>query len=362
MGWRQTAEGMRGLSIVFVSGAVLSSAWAGEPRLNQIQVIGTHNSYHLAPDPAVRALIAATGRQRAEAIDYSHRPLAEQFSRLGIRQIELDLYADPEGKLFAEPAARKILSGLGKDPGPDPDPEGRLRKPGMKVLHLPDVDYRTTVPTLVEALKQVRAWSQANRRHVPILILLELKSERVPGLPARPIPFTSRELEAVDAEILSVFPREAILTPDRLRGRFATLPEAIKADGWPTLDSVRGLVFFALDNEGSVRDLYLEGRPALRGRSCSRPSPPRTPRRRGSRSTIQSGASTGSRSWSAKGSWFARGLTPIRWRPDRAPSPSATRRWPAVPSSSAPIIPSPIRSSPATGWVFPAESWLDPIR
>ncbi len=266
MPWRQTAEGMRGLSIVFVSGAVLGGAWAGEPRLNQIQVIGTHNSYHLAPEPAVRALIAATGRQRAEAIDYSHRPLAEQFSRLGIRQIELDLYADPEGKLFAEPAARKILSGLGKDPGPDPDPEGRLRKPGMKVLHLPDVDYRTTVPTLVEALKQVRAWSQANRRHVPILILLELKSERVPGLPARPIPFTSRELEAVDAEILSVFPREAILTPDRLRGRFATLPEAIKADGWPTLDSVRGLVFFALDNEGSVRDLYLEGRPALRGR------------------------------------------------------------------------------------------------
>ncbi len=266
MPWHQTAKGMRGLSIVFVTGALLSGAWAGEPRLNQIQVIGTHNSYHLAPAPAVRALIAATGRQRAEALDYSHRPLPDQFSRLGIRQIELDLYADPEGKLFGEPAARKILSGLGKDPGPDSDPEGRLRKPGMKVLHVPDVDYRTTVPTLVEALKQVRAWSQANRRHVPILILLELKSERIPSLPARPIPFTSRELDAVDAEILSVFPREGILTPDRVRGRFATLREAIKAEGWPTLASVRGLVLFALDNEGSVRDLYLEGHPALRGR------------------------------------------------------------------------------------------------
>ena len=32
------------------------------------------------------------------------------------------------------------------------------------------------------------------------------------------------------------------------------------------LDQVRGLVMFALDNEGSLRDLYLEGHPALRGR------------------------------------------------------------------------------------------------
>ncbi len=136
----------------------------------------------------------------------------------------------------------------------------------MKVLHVPDVNFRTTVPTLVAALKQVRAWSQANRRHVPILILLELKSERFPGLPTRPIPFTVRELDQVDGEILSVFPRDEILTPDRVRGRFETLREAIKTVGWPTLESVRGLVFFALDNEGSVRDLYLEGHPALRGR------------------------------------------------------------------------------------------------
>jgi hypothetical protein len=263
---RQPLRALGWLSIVVVSGIVLCAARADEPRLNQIQVIGTHNSYHLAPDPAVRALIAAAGKRQAEALDYSHRPLAEQFSRLGIRQIELDIYADPEGKLFAEPAARKIVRGLGKDPGPDPDADGRLKKPGMKILHVPDVDFRTTVPSLVEALKQVRAWSQANRRHVPILILLELKSDRYPGLPTRPVPFSGRELDQVDAEILSVFPREAILTPDRVRGRFETLPEAIKSQGWPTLESVRGLVMFALDNEGSVRDLYLEGHPALRGR------------------------------------------------------------------------------------------------
>jgi hypothetical protein len=51
-----------------------------------------------------------------------------------------------------------------------------------------------------------------------------------------------------------------------VRGRFATLPEAIRAGGWPALDSVRGRVMFALDNEGPIRDLYLDGHPALRGR------------------------------------------------------------------------------------------------
>ena len=29
-----------------------TSVLAGDPRLNQIQVIGSHNSYHIAPAPA----------------------------------------------------------------------------------------------------------------------------------------------------------------------------------------------------------------------------------------------------------------------------------------------------------------------
>ena len=154
---------------------------------------------------------------------------------------------------------------LGKDPGEDPDSGGVLRKPGLKILHVPDIDFRTTAPTFVDALKQIRTWSQANRRHVPILILVELKEDALPGLPTRPVPFGKDEIDSVDAEILSVFQKNEILTPDRVRGKFASLPEAIKAQGWPKLDDVRGLVMFALDNEGSVRDRYLEGHPRARG-------------------------------------------------------------------------------------------------
>ncbi len=239
---------------------------ADEPRLNQLQVIGSHNSYHIAPYQNVLALIAATGRSRAESLDYTHPALSEQFSRQGIRQVELDVYADPKGGLFASPSARKVLRGLGKEPGPDPNVDGQLEKPGLKVLHVPDVDFRSTAPTFIDALKQIRAWSQANRGHVPILIQVELKDDAIPGLPTRPVRFGHAEIDTVDSEILSVFARGEILTPDRLRGRFATLPEAIRAHGWPALNEVRGLVLFALDNEGTVRDRYIEGHPALRDR------------------------------------------------------------------------------------------------
>ena len=266
MAWRELRSGARGLGFAFSCWAWSATALAAEPRLNQLQVVGSHNSYHIAPHQAALEVIAATGRGRAEAIDYTHPPLAEQFSRLGIRQVELDVFADPEGGLFATPAARKILEGLGKQPGPDPNADGQLEKPGLKVLHVPDVDYRSTAPTFVDALRQIRAWSQANRRHVAILIQVELKDEAIPGLPTRPVHFRREEIEEVETEILSVFKKTEILTPDRVRGRFATLPEAIRAQGWPALDQIRGLVLFALDNEGSLRDLYIEGHPALRDR------------------------------------------------------------------------------------------------
>ncbi len=260
---RSTRPGMALAGIVLAS---VAGATAGEPRLNQIQVIGSHNSYHIAPAPEIQQLIGSAGKARAEGLDYTHRPFDEQFSKLGIRQIELDVFADPKGGMFADPYLRKLLTKRGKDPGPDPNADGKLSKPGFKVLHVQDVNFRTHAPTFVEGLKQVKAWSKEHRRHVPIMVLVELKDDSILALPTKPIKFGPEQLDAVDAEILSVFDRSEILTPDRVRGQFSTLPEAIKAKGWPTLDEVRGLVMFAMDNEGAVRDRYLKGHPALQDR------------------------------------------------------------------------------------------------
>ena len=249
---------MRGLPAVFAGD--LSTV-----KLNQIQVIGSHNSYHIAPDPALIKLIESARRGSGKGLEYTHRPLPEQFAKLGIRQIELDVFADPKGGHHAQPRLRRTLKSLGKDPGADPDPLGLLKKPGIKLLHIPDVDFRTTALTFIAAHEQVRDWSRANPRHVPIFILVEVKDEPTPPL-TPPIPFGKAELDALDAEILSVFDRKEILAPDDVRGEYATLPEALRKSGWPTLNASRGKVMFALDNENKTRELYLDGHPGAKGR------------------------------------------------------------------------------------------------
>jgi len=237
-----------------------------EVRLNQIQVIGTHNSYHLRAPDSLRALIAKRTPFTARALDYAHLPLPEQFSRLGIRQIELDCFADPEGGLYAHPKGLKLVTDAGLPPLPNHDPEGKLLRPGFKVMHIPDIDYLSTALTLVDGLKQVLDWSNQHPNHVPIFILLELKEgSESPELTKAPV-FGERELDALEAEIRSVVPRKRILTPDDVRQGEPTLPEALRKHGWPKLDAVRGKLFFGMDNESSVRDLYLKGHPALEER------------------------------------------------------------------------------------------------
>lgn len=235
---------------------------ADDIRLNQIQVIGTHNSYHIAPRESVLDLIAKERPELALTLDYTHRPLPDQLSRLGIRQIELDIFADPRGGLFAEPIAAKMMG----ESSQTYDPSGLLQHSGMKVLHVQDIDYRTTALTLVEALRQVRQWSQGTPGHCPVMILIETKQDSIGRTFTQPHPFGPAELDAIDAEILSVFESQEILKPDDVRGDFETLQEAIADRGWPRLDDVRDKVMFALDNEGEVRDAYLKGHPSLKGR------------------------------------------------------------------------------------------------
>jgi hypothetical protein len=239
-------------------------------RLNQIQVLGTHNSYHIAPAPAMLAALGA----RARNIEYTHRPLSEQLSQLGIRKFELDVFADPEGGRFAHPAAFRMAKGL------DPvDP--RLLEPGFKVLHTQDIDYRTTCSTLKVCLSTIRDWSRSNPWHVPIMVMIEVK-DSTPDEPdnvgfAKPVRVGAAEFRALDDEIRAVFDDDHVVTPDRVRGNHPTLSEAIQSDGRPVLRAVRGKILFALDNTDEHRTDYLRGNPSLEGRMLFVSSTPEEP-------------------------------------------------------------------------------------
>lgn len=218
--------------------------------MNRVQFIGTHNSYHIAPSPKIRQLIESFAKGEGDAINHTHRPLSEQLEKLSIRQIELDLYADPKGGLYSDPLGARLAGEVDANP----DPIGKT--PGLKILHSPDFDFRATVPTFRKALQELAAWSKAHPEHEPVMVLLELKEDSFsPRI--HPVPFDEAQLKNVEAEICGELSDNQILTPDKVRGNAASLRDAVTQQGWPQLSEVAGKFIFALDNEGAVRDRYL---------------------------------------------------------------------------------------------------------
>jgi calcium-dependent phosphoinositide phospholipase C len=231
-------------------------------RVNHLQVIGSHNSYHVQARASIFEAITALDAEMAKTIEYSHPPLDQQLQG-GLRQLELDVFADPAGGLYANRLGPPILG--------EPAASGvaELDRPGFKVLHIQDIDFESTCWTLASCLATIRGWSEANPRHLPVVVLIEAKQDSVDNLGfdfTDPLPIGGPELDALDAEIRTSL-GDRVLTPDFVRGGRATLEEAVRADGWPTVEAARGKIMLALDNEDAVRDAYVAGHPSLAGRA-----------------------------------------------------------------------------------------------
>lgn len=230
-------------------------------RIDQIQMLGTHNSYKQAIAPVEMATLRAADAKAAYGLDYSHRPLTEQLDA-GARVIELDVVSDPQGGRYADPLGLRIAAGksLPYDAAP-------MRRPGLKVFHIQDFDYRSVCPVFVGCLAEIRAWSKAHPGHMPILITMNLKDDDVkaPGT-VHALKFDAAAMDGIDAEIRSVFQPGEIITPDSVQGRHRTLREAVLAHAWPTLGQARGKVMFAMDEGPEKIALYRGDRRSLEGR------------------------------------------------------------------------------------------------
>ena len=186
-------------------------------RINQIQCMGTHNSYH-----------TTGGFPGIPFLQYSHEPLDVQLE-MGVRKFELDIHYN--------------------------------RGQGMKVHHIPFIDFRTTCEYFVDCLALVREWSDGHPGHHLLFLLVEPKDE-----------FDADKLEGhmaeIDDEILSVWPRDRIFTPDDLIADdgYSSLIEAVLDRGWPLMGTVRGRIMFVLWDSSPLRDEYIAGDPTLAGR------------------------------------------------------------------------------------------------
>ncbi|UZR98787.1 phosphatidylinositol-specific phospholipase C1-like protein [Chondrinema litorale] len=233
-------------------------------RINQIQVIGSHNSYKPQIEPPLMEMILAED-SNAIALDYRHVSLSEQLD-LGLRKVEIDVLYDPQGGRFAKPMGLKLLQEKGIEPLPF-DTDGELNAPGFKVLHIPDIDFRTSCYTLASCLEELKQWSAAHPKHLPIAISFNAKTGEVEreGF-AEMLPFTKAAYDSLDAEILSVLPAEKIIRPDDVRGDYATLEEAVLNNNWPLIEDARGKFMFVLDEGTEKSKPYIDGHPSLKDR------------------------------------------------------------------------------------------------
>jgi hypothetical protein len=258
----------RSLLTVLATALVLAAQSTPESaRLNQIQVIGSHNSYKEAIDRSLWMLLRAEDAGRLLALDYSHVSLTRQLDEFGLRNLELDVVYDPAGGRYAQPYGLAMVAEASLPPGEPYDPGGLMRQPGFKVLHMQDIDFRTSVLTFKQALQELKAWSDRHPGHLPIAVTMNAKD----GTPENPdftpaLPFDATAFDAWDKEIRAVLPAGKLITPDDVRGPYPTLEAAVLAHAWPTLAESRGKFLFVLDETGEKLETYTQGHPGLHGR------------------------------------------------------------------------------------------------
>jgi hypothetical protein len=234
--------------------------------LNQIQVIGSHNSYNLGFAPSEERFTRSQNAQGYESLEYRHASLTAQLDG-GVRQLEIDIVQDPKGGRFAHPKIVELTKQAGLPPDPDFDPNHDMERPGFKVIHIPDLNQRSSCHLFTDCLREIRTWSKAHPEHIPLFLLIENKHGRTQSIPnsVEAEPFTTETFDALDKEIRSVFPDNEMILPDEVRGRFPTLDAAVRAGNWPSLAQSRGKVIFLMDQK-NAGPAYTAGHPLLQGR------------------------------------------------------------------------------------------------
>ena len=199
--------------------------------LNELQFVGSHNSYKLAIEPEIMAQLVDASPRIAGSMEYWHEPLARQLE-LGLRVLELDLFYDPTRQLFDRDSA-------------------------FPVLHVQTIDSASSCATLEICFEQILAWTAANPQHEPIMISFNAKDSRIdrPGFVV-PEPFTEHAFRELDGLLQQIVGARLLLPGDIERsGAGDTWLQ------WPTLGAARGKFLLLLDESGRKREQYLAANP-----------------------------------------------------------------------------------------------------
>lgn len=190
-------------------------------RLNEVQFLASHNSYKKLGSGIGKFFVGlGDSFQEARALQYSYHPLTYQLEQ-GVRSFELDV---------------------------------RLRQNKFELTHVPLVDNSSTAVDFRLALEEIKLYSQHNPNHLPLLILLEFKTDWMMLDPFLQT-ITQEHLEIFDSMLEEIF-AETLFTPRDMFEEDTTLRETITTTGWPAIQSLLGKVVFIMHPSDTFVPLY----------------------------------------------------------------------------------------------------------
>ena len=229
--------------------------------INQIQLIGSHNSYKIGIDTNLFRYITQKDTHDISSLEYSHIELTQELD-LGLRNLELDVYSDTLGGKYAHPLGLKMVKNQ-----PPFDPQNKMAEAGFKVFHMQDVDFRSHYLLFKDNLTALKNWSNSHPTHEPIFITMNAKDD-VSRNPDFTIPeaFTAHTFDLLEDEIKTFMGADKLITPAQIQGTYPSVEDAVLHFNWPKLKNARGKFIFIVDEVDDKRAVFIQNHPSLKGR------------------------------------------------------------------------------------------------
>ena len=196
-------------------------------KINEIAVIGTHNSYQMLPTPQKYAfekyLMFISGGEKGTKLNFEMDTYTAQLEQ-GVRNLEIDIETvDKNGEV------------------------------SFIVTHSPIFDNTSSAYDFAKGLKEIALWSDNNPNHLPVYLLIEPKGEvpLINDMKNFSVGYTD-ELDEIIREVLG----DRLLTPKQALGDYNSFEEMRMDDGWPALKDAAGKIIVLL-HPCDVTDEYI---------------------------------------------------------------------------------------------------------
>ena len=193
----------------------LEKALSDGVKLNNIAVIGTHNSYQRYHEGQSSGFCGLNNEKGMPIT------LSDQLDA-GLRNLEIDVetVVDETGTHFV-------------------------------CMHSPLLDMATNCYSFEKALEEIAVWSDNNPGHLPITIIIEPKSVFIPLENMRF--FSAEAANELDKTVRDAL-ADRLLTPADTMGGFDSLKAMREADAWPEVRDILGRIIAVLHPCGATSD------------------------------------------------------------------------------------------------------------